>query len=211
MIRMNSLRNLPVICNGKQIGLMQEITLDDKQKQVNSLVVSCGIRGKRIIARNQIVSIANGFILAKNAEKYRYISGTNTYRFVRDTTGLLTGRIIDYALDRNTLQVYAIEIQTGYVKHSMHRKIWVYDYGQCRENRYELIIPASLGSELIISEEVNRIAHINNEGNCSRKLIRHYNGRWSDDDAPRKTNETRNGKKWPDSGQTACRMLEKIT
>ena len=46
---MSALRNLPVICENKRLGLLQSISLDPAQKRVSALIVSCGMRGKRVV------------------------------------------------------------------------------------------------------------------------------------------------------------------
>ena len=73
MVRMSILRNYPVICDKKQLGLLQSISLDTAQKRVCALIVSCGMRGKRLILPEHVLSIADGFILAERVEKYNQL------------------------------------------------------------------------------------------------------------------------------------------
>ena len=71
MVRMSALRNVPVICHSRQIGLLQSISLDAARKRVHALVVSCGMRGKRVVLGQHVQAIADGFILADQDEKYK--------------------------------------------------------------------------------------------------------------------------------------------
>lgn len=155
MIRMSALRNYPVICCKRQIGLLQNVTLDPARKRVCALVVSCGIRGKRVVTAQQVQAIADGFILAGQAEKYKRTYEAALSPFVRDTTGLLAGCVTDYALDERTLSVLAVEMMPGYWPVSSRQKIWIYAYTCTDGPKGGLTVPASLGSELIFSREGN--------------------------------------------------------
>ena len=64
MVRMSALRNMPVILGKVRLGLVQSVGLDEARKRVQALIVSCGIRGKRVILPESVLSIGDGFILA---------------------------------------------------------------------------------------------------------------------------------------------------
>lgn len=145
MVRMSSLRNYPVICRDKQVGLLQNICLDAAQKRVYALIVSCGICGKRVVLPEDIVSLSNGFILVNQVRRYRRSFETASSTFVRDSTGLLVGYVTDYAIEESRMQVAALEMRTGYLNRT--NKYWVFTYTQTQSK--ELCIPACMGSELI--------------------------------------------------------------
>lgn len=102
MIRMSILRNFSVICGHRQIGLLQNASLDEAQKQVLALIVSCGIRGKRVILPESIEAIGRGFIIARDVRRYNRAQETTLCTFIRDTSGLLCGRVTDYAVNEAT-------------------------------------------------------------------------------------------------------------
>lgn len=155
MIRMSILRNYPVICCNRQVGLLQSINLDAAQKRVCALMVSCGFRGKRVILPQNVLSIADGFILADEVKKYKRAYDREPCVFVRDTTGLLTGKVTDYAIDEQTLGIQAVEMMLGYLPSQRRTRIWIYEYARADAQQDELIVPASLGSELTFSREGN--------------------------------------------------------
>lgn len=159
MVRMSVLRNYPVICDEKRLGLLQSISLDTAQKRVCALIVSCGMRGKRVVLPEDVLSVADGFILARQAGKYKRRFEIPACRFARDTTGLLAGRVTDYAIDEKTLQIEAIEIIPGYLPSERRAFLWTYAYVRADERKLELTIPACLGSELIDSREGTSCAY----------------------------------------------------
>lgn len=150
---MSILRNYPVICGKKQLGLLQSVSLDPAQKRVCALIVSCGMRGKRVVLPEDVVSIADGFLLVRQADKYRRAMETAPCVFVRDSTGLLCGRVTDYAIDEATLAIQAIEMIPGYLPGERRCRLWIYAYVRADEDAGELSVPACLGSELIFSRE----------------------------------------------------------
>lgn len=148
MVRMSALRNLPVICENKRLGLLQSISLDPAQKRVSALIVSCGMRGKRVVPAEDVLALADDFILSRQAVRYRRSFETPLCVFVRDTTGLLAGRVTDYAIDEATLQIEAIEVMPGYTPSERRKRLWMFDYVHRDERALELTIPACLGREL---------------------------------------------------------------
>ena len=153
MVRMSALRNTPVICCSRQIGLLQSISLDAARKRVHALVVSCGLRGKRVVLGEYVQAIADGFILAEQTEKYKRIYEKSGSPFVRDTTGMLVGCVMDYVVDEETLDILAIEVMPGYWPPASRQRFWAFDYHSADDPDGGLIVPASLGSGLIVSRE----------------------------------------------------------
>lgn len=150
MIRISSLRNLPIICGGQQIGILQNATFDAAQKRVCALIASCGFRGKRIIRADEVLSVTDSFILAEASKEYRRSREAASCRFVRDSTGILSGYVTDYAIDEVTLAVIAIEITQSHLPSAQKKRIWAYEYSRPSSESEELIVPSCLGSELKI-------------------------------------------------------------
>ncbi|MGN0775144.1 MAG: hypothetical protein ACI4MM_00560 [Candidatus Ventricola sp.] len=150
---MSALRNYPVICCSRQIGLLQSISLDAARKRVHALVVSCGMRGKRVVLGQHVQAIADGFILAGQTEKYKRFYEKAGSPFVRDTTGMLAGCVTDYAVDEKTLDILAAEIMPGYWPRASRQRFWAFAYHSADDPDGDLIVPASLGSGLIVSRE----------------------------------------------------------
>jgi len=149
LIRFSMLRNCPVICQSKKAGLLQSAYMDEAKKQVTALIVSCGFTGKRIVPAQSILSIADGFILADKAMRFHKQKDICFWPMIRDTSGLLAGRVTDYAIDEDTLCVCAIEMIPGYLPFEYRKKIWVYEYSKANDAGNELVIPAGIGNEPI--------------------------------------------------------------
>ena len=154
MIRMSVLRNRPVVCREKQVGIVQNAVLDSARKRVQALIVSGGLKGKFVVPVHAVQAIADSFILTEGTQKYLRTMERNVSPFVRDTSGLLLGCITDYALDEETLSVLSVEMITGYLPWSGRKRVWITEY-HCTGDS-DLIIPASWNGGLILSEEGNR-------------------------------------------------------
>lgn len=155
MIRMSILRNFPVVCGHRQIGLLQSVSLNEAQNQVLALIVSCGIRGKRIVEPGSIEAVGKSFIVARVVQRYKRTRETVPCSFIRDSSGLLCGRVTDYALDEKTFSVQAVEMSAGYIGKMRRTRLWIYDYRRSENHAEELIIPARLGHELTFAREGN--------------------------------------------------------
>lgn len=153
MVRLSALRNHPVICGGRPLGLLQGISLDEAQRSVAALIVSCGFRGKRVALPEDVESIGNGFILVSQARKYKRSLEQPLCAFVRDTSGALAGRITDYAIDERSLRVTAIELSPGYTPGEWRSRLWMYAYARADGGAGELTVPACLSREPILTRE----------------------------------------------------------
>ena len=142
---MSILRNFPVVLGQRQIGLLQSVSLNEAQNQVLALIVSCGIRGKRVILPESVEAIGKGFVVVRGVQRYKRKYEASPCSFVRDASGLLCGRVTDYALDDETFAVQAFEMSPGYLGKARRTRLWIYDYRRSESHAEELIIPALLG------------------------------------------------------------------
>jgi len=149
------LRNTPVICEDCQIGIFQSVCFDKARKRVCAFVISSGLRGKRIIPIQHVRMIGNGIILIDGWKKYRRMDVQQTSLFVRDTTGLLAGRITDYAIDCESMEILAIEVLSGYHRKEICKRTWMYAYS-FSEEADAWIIPVILHSQPSISKGGNQ-------------------------------------------------------
>lgn len=155
MIRMRALRNTPVIMKDKHMGFLQDIQLDDSQKLVSALIVSCGLSGRRIVPAQSILSLDAGFILVSHTVRCKQCILPVSSRFVRDAAGLLVGIVTDYVIDEKRLSVVALEMSTGYGFTTSTKRLWLFDYARSVYEPSELCIPSFVSRELIMAKEEN--------------------------------------------------------
>ena len=141
------IRNYPVICKNKRVGLLLGMSLDLRAKRVTDLIISCGLRGKRMVQSSSVETIADGFILIRDMHLHTPIQEYTDTGFVFDTTGLFVGRIVDLAVDESSMSIQALEICTGYWPGLFSKRIWVFEFEQ--KDHGEVIVSASFGSGLI--------------------------------------------------------------
>ena len=147
MIRMNVLRNCPVICHARRVGLLQHITLNQSQKTVRALIVSGGLKGKRVVIPENVLAVTSEFILVKQTEPYDRSIEIDPYAFVRDTTGSLIGKVSDYLLDEQELKVLAAELTEGYFHAGRGARKWLYTYAPSEQWTGEIIVPSDISCE----------------------------------------------------------------
>ncbi len=107
-----------------------------------------------MISSSHVNAVADGFILVQDAQMRLPLQDCTETVFAFDTTGLLVGRVIDWAIDESSMTVQALEIVTGYLPGMYTKRIWIFEY-ECKRDG-EIIIPASFVSGLttIVKEEV---------------------------------------------------------
>lgn len=127
--------------------------MDEKRRRVQALIVSCGMRGKRIIPAEMVCAMTERFILAEDIQKYTGQYEPPVVRLIRDTSGVLAGYATDFAIDEKNLEISALEMAGGYIFRQNRKRNWVYRYTVSDSG--ELIIPATLRTELIDFGEGN--------------------------------------------------------
>lgn len=153
LVRMSMLRNVPIVFGERQIGLFHNACFDKTRKRVCALMISSGIRGKRIVPTEHICMIADRFILVDGWCRYRRSEEEQSSVFVRDASGLLVGYVSDYAMDPNTMEILAIEVHAGYWPKESRAGDWIYTYSFSQEDT--VIIPTILRSRPCFSKEGN--------------------------------------------------------
>jgi len=122
--------------------------MNNTHKRIDALMISCGFRGKRLALPESILSIAEGFILVSQTVRCPRWKEQASVPFVRNTAGMLVGRISDYAIDESALEIMAVEVICGYLPSEYQKRIWVYEYTN-RDEAREIVIPVGLGCELL--------------------------------------------------------------
>lgn len=199
MLRMSSLPGRPVILGQRRLGLLQNVLVDAAQKRVRALIVGRGFLGKCVVLPEAIVSITQDFMLVDGTRRFDRRLEPSGCLFVRDTQGLLVGRVTDFALEDGA--VVAAEICGGYGKAAP--RFWCYRFYPMQGHPDELMIPALLGRELIHSSEVKKHANVHDEEYCGGRYDGPDDGRWTDDDAAGQADEKSTDEKRPAAGQTA--------
>lgn len=154
LIRMSMLRNVPVVLGEQRVGLLQSVCFDKAHKRICALIVSGGVHGKRIVQVQHVRMITQDFILIDQWSKHSRSDKQQISLFVRDTTGLLIGRVTDYAIEKETMNIRAVEIVPGYLPQELRKRTWIYEYA-FSDHSDEISIPDILCSGPCFSKEGN--------------------------------------------------------
>lgn len=122
------MRNVPVVFGDQRMGLLQSVCFDQNRKKICALIVSAGVRGKKIVRTQHVQTFAQNFIMVDQWSKYRRSDQQQMALFVRDTTGLLVGRVTDYAIEEETMNILAVEMIPGYLPQAYRKRMWIYEY-----------------------------------------------------------------------------------
>ena len=121
-----SLMGMPVICSGKRLGRVSQISLADDLTKVKGLWIDCGLRGTRFIDGTQLDMLGEVAVLARESGKRSQCDERPMMRRALSTDGVRIGAITDAVIDEKTLEVKALELTQGYVDDllSGRRRIW---------------------------------------------------------------------------------------
>ena len=136
------------------MGLLQSVCFDQDRKRICALIVSSGVRGKKIVQTQHVQMLEKRFIMVDQWSKYRRSDQQQMALFVRDTTGLLVGRVTDYAIEEETMNILAVEMIPGYFPQAYRRRMWIHEY-TFSKGLDEICIPDILHSWPCFSKEVD--------------------------------------------------------
>lgn len=110
---MKKLIGLPVIFDGRQVGVVVRGVLQEDGKSLRGLVIRGGMRGSRWLDAKSIELMGKISVLT-SARPARLPKAANFRLFrVTDADGLRVGIVTDAMLDEATLGVTALEISSG--------------------------------------------------------------------------------------------------
>ena len=121
---MNRLVGLPVICQGRRLGQVEQAVLQKSGKKLLGIVVRNGIRGAKWLKITDIQTIGGVSILSRGSLEKLPPEAGFTLGQVQDTSGLRLGQVTDVYLDPETSQVAALEVSTGPIDDLLHGR-WI--------------------------------------------------------------------------------------
>lgn len=189
MIRISMLRNCPVFCGERQVGLLHKVCISPKTNAVGSLVVAGGFAGKRLVSAAQILSITRSAIQISGSLKYCKELDLENPRFVCDSNELLLGKITDCMLCAETNAISAFQMVAGFLTALERKRIWLYSWEYSTDLTDSIIVTQAQSSELKKLAKGEKDEDFDDERNGRWRHAGHDLGRRTDDDAKRETDE----------------------
>ena len=148
MIRISMLRNCPVFCCEKQVGLLHKVCISPEDNRIGALIVAGGFSGKRLVHAEQILSITQSIIRITGSLKYRREQDRENPRFVCDSNELLLGKITDFMLCAETNAISAFQMVTGFITKQERKHIWICSWEYNPEINDSIMVSKELSSKL---------------------------------------------------------------
>lgn len=113
---MGGLLGLPAVWSGRIVGHVEQGLLTPDGGQLDGLVLRRGMGSARFAPARTVAALGSVSVIL--AARPRRLSGRPPFRFacVKDTAGLLLGRVTDVYLHPSTLRVAALEVSLGPVE-----------------------------------------------------------------------------------------------
>jgi uncharacterized protein YrrD len=156
---------MPVILNGKRIGHVACLTLDEGLKCVTGLRIARGLRGNRYIPSSAVSLFGDVAVLV--TEEGVRPGGERGLNLRRATTtdGQILGAITGALIDERTLSVAALELSSGWWEDLARGRRYVYGWTACQGENVILECDGERGSE----HEEQRNLHGDHHGRADRR------------------------------------------
>lgn len=113
MIRLSALTGLPVIHAGRSCGCVEQAVLTPDGLRLRGLIVRHGLGGARWVDEADIACIGTVSVIAEQKPGRVPPDADFALTSVKDTGGLLLGRVTDVWLDPETRRTGALEVSLG--------------------------------------------------------------------------------------------------
>ncbi len=138
---------MPVILNGKRIGHVACLTLDEGLTKVTGLRIARGLRGNRFIPSSAVGLLGDVAVLVKeDGVRPGGERGLNLRR-ATTTDGQILGAITGVLIDERTLNVAALELSSGWWEDLVRGRRFVNGWTACQGENVILEFDGERGSE----------------------------------------------------------------
>jgi uncharacterized protein YrrD len=131
---------MPVILNGRRIGHVACLTLDERLEKVTGLRIARGLRGNRFIPSCAVSLLGDVAVLV--TEEGIRPSGERGLNLRRATTtdGQILGAITGALIDERTLSVAALELSSGWWEDMARGRRYVYGWTACQGESESVVL-----------------------------------------------------------------------
>lgn len=138
---------MPVVLNGRRIGHVARLTLDEGLRNVTGLRIARGLRGNRFIPSGAVSLLGDVAVLV--TEEGVRPGGERGLNLRRATTtdGQILGAITGALVDERTLSVAALELSSGWWEDLARGRRYVYGWTACQGENVILECDGERGSE----------------------------------------------------------------
>ena len=138
---------MPVVLNGKRIGHVACLTLDEELTRVTGLRIARGVRGNRFIPSGDVSLLGDVAVLVTG--EGRRPNGEHGLNLTRalTTDGQILGAITGALIDEGTLEVAALELSSGWWDDLARGRKYVYGWTAGRNGNVILECDGERGSE----------------------------------------------------------------
>ncbi len=127
MKSMKALIGRPVLLDGKAIGHVTEVELDEGLNALLGLYVDGAFMGTRRIEKKDVVLLGDVSVMVTSKGKRARVKDARMRR-VRTADGCRIGAVTGALLDEDTMRVCALELSRGFLDDFFTGRQWVYGY-----------------------------------------------------------------------------------
>jgi uncharacterized protein YrrD len=138
---------MPVILNGRRIGHVACLTLDEGLKSVTGLRIARGLRGNRFIPSSAVSLLGDVAVLVTDEGVRPGGERGLNLRRATTTDGQILGAITGALIDERTLSVAALELSSGWWEDLVRGRKYVYGWTACKGENVILECDGERGSE----------------------------------------------------------------
>lgn len=112
-MRLGRILGLPAVCGGRMVGHVERAIPDEDCRQVAGFVIRRGLGGARWADRSAVTVLGEvSVILREKPGRVPKGSGLSPAA-VKDESGLTLGRVTDWWISRDSLEITGLEITLG--------------------------------------------------------------------------------------------------
>ena len=147
--RMARILGLPAVLGGHLVGHVERAVLDREGRQLRGLVIRRGLGGAKWADAATVEVLGDVSLILRSRPERHHRDKTVSISAVKDESGLTLGRVTDWWISRDTLDIAALEISLGPIEDLRRGRCTIRSWTiQPGEDGLQVLIPRNAWEEV---------------------------------------------------------------
>ena len=148
-VRLGRILGLPAVCGGRMVGHVERAIPAEDCRQVAGFVIRRGLGGAKWADASTVEVLGDVRLILRSRPERHYRDKTFSISAVKDESGLTLGRVTDWWISRDTLDIAALEISLGPIEDLRRGRCTIRSWTiQPGEDGLQVLIPRNAWEEV---------------------------------------------------------------
>ena len=141
-VRLGRILGLPAVCGARVVGRVERAVPDETGRHVEGFIIRRGLGGAKFVRRSAVQVLGDVSLILREKPGRVPRGSEIALRTVKDEGGLTLGRVTDWWISREALDITALEVTLGLTEDLLSGRRTVHQWAvQPGEDGMQVLIP----------------------------------------------------------------------